>query len=106
MVLQQLFDSAYLEDKTNESWTPLIVACYNNSVKSVSYLLKRGANVNVTNYKGTIVLIYAKNAVLKTNHYDILTLILKYKPHINNKDFFGRDIFFNLKINLFPFKIL
>lgn len=95
-VLKQLFDKAYLEDKTNEGWTPLIVACYNNSLEVVNYLLEMGADVNAINYKGTTVLMYAKNAVLETNQYDLLNLILKYKPDIYSKDFFGRDIFYYL----------
>ena len=96
-IVKQLFDMANLEERTNEGWTPLIVACYNNSVEVAAFLLKMGANPNAINYKGTTVLMYAKNAVLKTHQYDILTLILKYKPDIYNKDFMARDIFYYLK---------
>ena len=96
-LVKQLFDETHLEDKTNEGWTPLIAACYNNSVDCVSYLLEMGADVNAINYKGTTVLMYAKDAVLNTNQYSILILILKYKPDTYTKDFFGRDIFYYLK---------
>ena len=96
-VVKQHFDKANLEDRTNEGWTPLIVACYNNSIEAAAFLLEMGANPNAINYKGTTVLMYAKNAVLKTHQYDILTLVLKYKPDIYSKDFMARDIFYYLK---------
>ena len=96
-VVKQLFDKTNLEDKTNEGWTPLIVACYNNSIETAAYLLEMGADVNAINYNGTTVLMYAKNAVLKTNQYDILSLLLNYKPDIYSEDFSARDIFYYLK---------
>ena len=53
IIAQQLFNETYLEDKTEKGWTPLIVACYNNSIDVVSYLLKMGANVHAINNNGT-----------------------------------------------------
>ena len=96
-MVKQLFDLAYLEDKTKEGWTPLIVACYNNSIETAAYLLGIGADVNAINNKGTTSLMYAKSAVIKTNKYDILNLILSYKPNIYTKDYSGKDVFFYLK---------
>ena len=96
-LVQQLFDEAYLEDRTKQGWTPLIVSCYNNSIETAAYLLGLGADFNAVNNNGTTVLMYAKSAVRITNKYDILDLILSYKPDIHIKDYSGKDVFYYLK---------
>ena len=95
--VKRLFHHANLEEKTNEGWTPLIVACYNNSFETAAYLLTQGADVDASNYKGTSVIMYAKNAVLNTGNFNILKLVLSYNPNIFNKDFHNKDIFEYLK---------
>ena len=93
-VVKRIFDSIYLEEKTIEEWTPLIVDCYNNSIESAAFLLKMEADANAFNKNGTTVLMYAKDAILKHNQYDILVLILKYKPNIYISKIFMEEIYF------------
>ena len=92
-MIENLFHEINLEERTNEGWTPLIVACYNNSVRIAKYLLDKGADVNAKNYKGTSVLMYAKNAVLNSGLYNILDIVLSYGPDLYSKDFYNKNIF-------------
>jgi methionyl-tRNA formyltransferase len=91
--VERLHDYVNLEERTNEGWTPLIVAVYNNSIKTADYLITKGANINAVNFKGTSVVMYAKDAALNSGDYTVLDTVLKNKPDIYHKDFCNKNIF-------------
>lgn len=91
--LQKYFHKHYLEEQTTEGWTPLMVACYNNALNCACFLLKNGANVNAVNFKGTSVLMYAKDGAIKSGRTTIADVVLSYKPDIFLKDYNDKTVF-------------
>lgn len=97
-VVKKLLSYVNLEDKTKEGWTALMVACYNNSVRTIYFLLNNRADVNAINNNGTTVLMFAKDGALNSNSYEALNLVLKYEPEIYLKDFFNKNILDYLEV--------
>lgn len=97
--VRKLLPYVNLEDKTNEGWTPLMVACYNNSVRTISYLLSNGADADAINNNGTTVLMFAKDAFLNSGSLEALNMVLKYNANIFQSDFFNKNIFDYLGLN-------
>lgn len=83
-----LFDS-----EVTHGWTPLIVAAYNNSKDVCTYLIKRGADVNARNFNGTTVIMYAKDAALRTNDYEIISDLLEAGADPYIADYSGKNLF-------------
>jgi folate-dependent phosphoribosylglycinamide formyltransferase PurN len=83
-----------LEFRGPESWTPLIVAAFNQQSGVVRELIERGANVNATNHKGTTVLMYAKTAILNQPEadYALLRTLIKAGAEIGWRDRLGRSV--------------
>ena len=92
-LVKKLLPYVNLEDKTKEGWTPLIVACFNNSLNTIPYLLINGADVNAINNNGTTVLMFAKDGSLNLDSLEALDLVLRFKPDIYQIDFFNKNIF-------------
>lgn len=83
----------YLEDQeTEHGWTPLIVAAYHHSTDVCAYLLAKGANVNASNYKGTTVLMYAKDAALAASDFSYLDLFLSHGADRHARDNSGLSL--------------
>ena len=91
--VRKLLPYVNLEDKTNEGWTPLMVACYNNSVRTISYLLVNGADAYAINNNGTTVLMFAKDGFFNSGSLEALSMVLKYNTNISQYDFFNKNIF-------------
>jgi len=85
--------------RNKNGWNAIILATYNHHVDVVMYLLSKGANVNATNYKGTSVLMYAKDAAIANNDYSIISLILDASANINHTDNTGRTVLDYAKLN-------
>jgi methionyl-tRNA formyltransferase len=82
----------YLETKTIEGWTPLMVAAYNGSFETVKILIDKGAEVNATNYNGTSVIMYSKTNLLKTNDTKITDLLIENGANIYQIDNNGKSV--------------
>lgn len=81
--IEAVKDICFVKEHINQAeiihgWTPLMVATYNNQIEIVKYLLDNGADVNAVNYNGTNLLMYAKDAFLKTNDSTLLELYLNW----------------------------
>ena len=93
MLVKKLLQYVNLEDKTKEGWTPLAVACFNNSTNTIPYLLANGADVNAINNNGTTVVMFAKDGSLNSGSLEALNLVLRFNPNIYQIDFFNKNIF-------------
>ena len=75
------------DERSKEGWTLLMVAAFYNSKEVAKLLIENGANVNATNYKGTSVLMYAKDgAINNANDTELLLLLIDYGASISLKD--------------------
>jgi len=85
----------FLESKSIQGWTPLIVAAFNNSKNIVELLLKKGANPNACGLKGTTVLMYAKTPLINQTEIDtsIIEMLFAHGADFSRKDMFGKTIF-------------
>lgn len=81
-----------LEEKTQQGWTPLMVAAYSNSKRVVGLLLSRGADVNAQNYNGTSVVMYAKDAAIHSHDTEILSLVIQAGAKVTSKDYSNRTV--------------
>lgn len=91
--LKQLIDCLpSIEDKDTNSWTPIMVACYNGSFEMVEYLIELGADVNSVDYKGATPLMYAKDYALKTGNVEIFELLLNMGANYDQKDLMNKSI--------------
>jgi len=94
---------AGVNDKNNIGWSPLIVAVYCGRQDLVSYLLSVGANINDTNYKGTSVLMYAKDYCLRSRDLTLLEYLIKSGADANVKDYSGNRMVDYLSLEEFNF---
>lgn len=83
-----LFDS-----EATHGWGPLIVAVYNHSKEVCRYLIEKGADVNGCNFNGTTVIMYAKDAALRTNDYEIIDVLLEAGANPYVADYSGKNLF-------------
>lgn len=91
-VLAQLDGMGGTEIRSDDGWTPLIVASFQGHVSLVHALIGRGADVNAVNVKGTSVLMYAKSAALRDGNYAVMDVLLAAGADVFHRDQFGRDI--------------
>lgn len=85
----------YIDDinqKDYHGWTPLIVAAYNNAKRVAEMLLANGADVNAQNYKGTSVLMYAKDGALMSGDKGIIDVVFKAGADIDIIDENGKSV--------------
>lgn len=89
----------HINEKDNHGWTPLIVATYHNRKSIVEFLLMHGADLYTTNYNGTNLLMYAKEAYLLVGDNSIFKLYYKYGLDENICDYEGNNLLYYLKTN-------
>ncbi|WP_280629330.1 ankyrin repeat domain-containing protein [Arsenophonus nasoniae] len=65
-----------INDRNQQSWSLLMIAAYNGYYDMVAYLIEMGADVNATNYKGTTVLMYAKEYALRSGNKKLFHYLL------------------------------
>ncbi|WP_374035581.1 ankyrin repeat domain-containing protein [Bdellovibrio bacteriovorus] len=77
-----------------QGWTPLIVACFNQSREVVRYLLELGADPNQAGAKGTTPAMYAKTKLINQENadYSILDLLYDSGADFSRLDSYGKDI--------------
>ncbi len=83
---------AGIHDKNENGWSPIIVAAFAGNKTVVQYLLNMGANANDTNFKGTSVLMYAKDFALRSKNKDIFDLLIENGADIEHRDFSGKNL--------------
>ncbi len=81
-----------INTQNQNGWTPLIVAIYNNQVEIVKTLLVNGANINITNFKGTTSLMYAKSAYEIYKDDRIISLLLNFGIDIYKQDYINKNV--------------
>lgn len=98
-VNQYIYYKYNLNDQNERGWTPLIVACYHGNFNIANLLLENGANPNLTNYKGTTPLMYAKDYCIKNDDYKIIDLLISNGADMNKRDNRNYTIFDYLELN-------
>lgn len=73
-------------------WTPLIVCTYNGYIEAVEFLIGIGADITLKNYNGTNVLMYAKEAYIKTKKRNLLDFFLELGCSLEEKDYKGKNL--------------
>jgi methionyl-tRNA formyltransferase len=91
------YTNNYITDYNSSGWSLIIVSAYNNSKNALQYLIEIGANINDKNFNGTNVLMYAKDAALKFNDYEIIDIVLSFEPDVFAVDYNNKNIFDYLK---------
>lgn len=87
-ILQECINDTELE----HGWSPLIVAAYNYQPEVCLYLLDKGADVNATNYNGTSVLMYAKDAALQHSDFTYMDIFIEHGADKHIKDYAGLSL--------------
>lgn len=84
----------YLDEKEKfHGWTPLMVAAYYNSYEAVKFFVEKGADVNCRNYKGTTVIMYAKDGAMMTGDSCSLDYLLEKGADPNICDYMDKNLF-------------
>lgn len=73
-------------------WTPLMVAIYNNHKEIVKTLLMNGCDLEITNFKGTTALMYAKSAFIIHKDRSIIDILLNFGVDIYQKDYQHKSV--------------
>ena len=89
--------SNYIKAKNQHGWTGLIVATYNNQKQVVRWLLTHGASVDDVNNNGTNLLMYAKDAFVKSHDLSLLTFYLSQGLSPYQKDYFGYNLYYYIE---------
>ena len=82
-----------VNDRNLKGWSPIIVAAYYGKRDLVEFLLQNGANINDRNYRGTTVLMYAKDYALKNNDNEFFRFLMDQGADILLKDWSGKSIY-------------
>ena len=81
--MQALFEKnpKVINEESNEWYSPLILACYNNNVEVTRFLIEHGADVNGDSKMGTPIMA----AVVKNNR-EIINLLLEKDVDVSKGD--------------------
>ena len=82
-----------VNEKNKYGWTPLIISSYLGKHNILRTLLDNGADVNVTNPKGTTPLMYAKYFAERTGDLTGLEILLEAGSKKDTQDIFRKNIF-------------
>lgn len=89
--VENLVDYIY-EYETTHGWTLLMVAAYNAQYDVAKYLLALGSDINARNYKGTTVIMYAKDGMINTNDDKLFNYLLDQGANPYLKDYSGKNL--------------
>ncbi|WP_458128156.1 ankyrin repeat domain-containing protein [Pseudomonas sp. Z2-11] len=81
-----------INDRNDNSWTLLMVAAYNGHQDIIDFLLNEGADVNARNYKGTTVLMYAKDWAIKNNNIDQFNMLIGRGGSLSLRDYTHKSL--------------
>ncbi|WP_201555149.1 formyltransferase family protein [Psychrobacter sp. 72-O-c] len=82
-----------VNDRNGKGWSPIIVAAYYGRVDLIAYLLDNGALINDRNYRGTAVLMYAKDYSLKHKDNKVIKYLINHGADPMLKDWSGKTIY-------------
>ncbi len=82
----------HINAKDKNGWTPLIKATFFNNKEIVYYLLSIGADIHTKNRNGTNLLMYAKEAYLRTGDNGLFKLFINLNLSVKEKDYLNRDL--------------
>lgn len=81
------------EHEATHGWTLLMVAAYNAQFEVAKYLLSLGSDINARNYKGTTVIMYAKDGMINTKDDTLFNYLLDQGANPYLKDYSGKNLF-------------
>ena len=81
------------EHEATHGWTLLMVAAYNAQYDVAKYLLSLGSDINARNYKGTTVIMYAKDGMININDDKLFNYLLEQGANPYLKDYSGKNLF-------------
>lgn len=81
------------EHESEHGWTLLMVAAYYNQFDIAKYLIQRGSNIDDRNYKGTTVIMYAREGMQETNDDRLFKYLLSMGANPYQKDYSGNNLF-------------
>ena len=81
------------ENEATHGWTLLMVAAYNAQYDVAKYLLSLGSDINARNYKGTTVIMYAKDGMINSNDDILFNYLLNLGANPYLKDYSGKNLF-------------
>lgn len=87
-----LKNGANVDALNNNGWSPLIIGSFNTNQEIIEILINAGADVNLSNYKGTTPLMYAMSHYEKTGNRENFEFLIKKGAEINRKDIHGKTI--------------
>ncbi len=73
----------HIDVKTDEGWTGLVKAVFNEHFEVAKLLVAHGADVNATNHKGTSIFMYAKTPVFTSKNTEILDWLIDQGANLN-----------------------
>ena len=93
-------NSYLIYSRTVEGWSGIILGAFWQKIDVVEYLIAAGANPNDSGINGTTVLMYSKTKLLEQENpnISIVKLLVDVGANPEQKDKFGRDIFYYLDI--------
>ena len=83
---------ANINARRENGWTPTIVSCYNGSLEVLLLLIKKGADINLPNYKGTTPLMYAMSFYELSKEKTLFDTLVKYGADTEMVDIFSKTI--------------
>lgn len=89
---KKLVTTLGVNDRNCKGWSPIIVATYHGKRELVNFLLQNGANINDRNYRGTTVLMYAKDYALENNDSEFFSFLIEKGADISLKDWSGKSL--------------
>ncbi len=81
------------EQEPIHGWTLLMIAAYHNNLEVAEYLIRMGSDINAQNYKGTTVIMYAKDGMFQTGDDRLFNLLLTKGANPYIKDYSGKNLF-------------
>lgn len=78
--------------RNSRGWSPIIIAAFNGSLDVLRFLIERGADINLPNFKGTTPLMYAMSHYEDSGQREGFDMLLNAGANIELSDIFGKSI--------------
>ena len=84
----------HINCQDKHGWSPLIVATYHNNIDIVRYLIMHGADIHLTNYNETNLLMYAKEAYKDSGDNTLFRLYKELGLREEQEDIKGNNLLY------------
>lgn len=91
-ILKHLAGHPDINYRNENGWSALSVASYEHHYEIAKLLITNGADINLTNYKGTTIFMYAKTKCLASGNYKFLDYLLNHGADVNALDSAGLSV--------------